>query len=65
LPPVAKRSSVENAEQNPNKTPEKKTCKRQPKGMMVAHTQKTIEKWFTKTKGKGRRRKGNVPGLMC
>ncbi len=29
-----------------------------------SHTE-TIEKWFTKTKEKGRRRKENVPGLMC
>jgi hypothetical protein len=28
LPPVAKRSSVENAEQNPNKTPGKKKLAR-------------------------------------
>lgn len=65
MPPVAKRSSVENAEQNPNKTPEKKNLQETAERDDGRSHTETIEKWFTKTKGKGRRRKGNVPGLMC
>jgi hypothetical protein len=64
VPPVAQISSVEDAGQNPNKTPEKKFCKREPKWMMEV-THRNDREMVHRNKGKERRRKGNVPGLMC
>ncbi len=60
MPPVAKRSSVDDAEQNPNKKPAKKknlqeTAQIDDDGR--SHTE-TIEKWFKKTKEKGEGKKG-------